>query len=118
MIKSESITVDAPSAGFVHLHHVQIEHNGVDMGGPMWFETDSLPWIIESLRACIEIYGEPARETECGGDSLKVFESGPEQAPIVNLRNRRAKDAEHGGVYALLMSKAIAEQLVERLAAL
>lgn len=114
----ESVTVTTPESGFLHVHHVQIEDSGVDMGGPLWLEQGSLAWVIEALRECIETYASPGSEATVGSDQLKVFESGPEPAPIINLRNRRAADAKHGGVYALLMSKRIAEQLLGELRAL
>jgi hypothetical protein len=47
-----------------------------------------------------------------------VFESGDEQAPIINLFNRRPDGALHAGVYALTMSKPIAEELLAQLSAI
>ncbi|WP_428267909.1 hypothetical protein [Haliangium sp.] len=117
MIVQETISLDLDEAGFVHIHHVQIENSGLDMGGPMWFERASLDWVRSSLRACLDTYASKAVETRLGQDDLKVYESGHEQAPIVNLRNRRPKDATHGGVFALMMSKPIAEELCQKLAA-
>jgi hypothetical protein len=118
MIKQESYSVDTSDAGFVHIHHVQIEDTGVDMGGHMWFERSNLRWVVDALQACLSTYGFPGVEAQSGQDQLKVFESGAEQAPIINLRNRRSKDAPHGGVYALMMSKPVAEKLTRELAAL
>jgi hypothetical protein len=118
MIKQESYSVDTSETGLIHIHHVQIEDTGVDMGGHIWFERTNLPWVVGSLRACVSTYGYPGTETQAGPDHLKVFESGAEQAPIINLRNRRAKETPHGGVYALMMSKPVAEKLILELAAL
>ncbi len=53
-----------------------------------------------------------------GQDSLKIFESGDEQAPIINLFNRRPDGSPHAGPYALMMSKPIAEKLLGDLSAL
>ena len=118
MIVKESYTLDTSDPDLIHIHHVQVEHNGVNMGGPMWFERKNLRWVVENMQACLTTYGFPAASLQSGADSLKVLESGPEQAPIINLLNRRDKAAPHGGVYALLMSKPIAEQLVKELAAI
>lgn len=118
MIKQESYSIDTSENGFIHIHHVQIEDTGVDMGGHMWLERGNLAWAVDSLQTCLSTYGFPGVETQSGQDHLKVFESGAEQAPIINLRNRRPKDAPHGGVYALMMSKPIAEKLTRELAAL
>ncbi|GAB4562630.1 MAG: hypothetical protein Tsb0020_11050 [Haliangiales bacterium] len=118
MIVQESISVATDDPEFIHIAHVQIENNGVDMGGPMWFERASLGWICDQLDACLEAYGFPGAETQSGDDALKVYESGPEQAPFVNLRNRRPKDATHGGVYVLMLSDPTARDLHSQLAAL
>jgi hypothetical protein len=118
MIKQESYSVDTSDSGVVHIHHVQLEDTGVDMGGHMWLERSNLRWVVDSLQACLGTYAFPGVETQSGQDHLKVFESGAEQAPIINLRNRRPKDAPHGGVYALMMSKPVAEKLTRELATL
>lgn len=115
MITSESISVSGSEPGFVHVQHRQLRDSGVDMGGPLWFGKDNLPWVIETLRECLGTYGFPGAEAQRGGDSFKIFESGPEQAPIVNIQNRRAKDGTHGGMFALLMSRPIAEELLHEL---
>jgi hypothetical protein len=118
MIVKESYTLDTSDPNIIHIHHVQVEHNGVNMGGPMWFERKNLPWVVQNLQACLTTYAFPEASLQSGPDDLKVLESGPEQAPIINLLNRRDKDAAHGGVYALLLSKPIAEKLVKELAAI
>jgi hypothetical protein len=118
MIEQESYSVDTSERGLIHIRHVQIRETGVDLGGPMWFERANLRWVVDSLRACMTTYAFPGVEMQNNHDQLHVFESGPEQAPIINLQNRRAKDAPHGGVYALMISKSVAEKLVAELAAL
>jgi hypothetical protein len=118
MIVKESYTVDTSDPKFIHIHHVQLEDTGVNMGGSTWFERGSLPWVVDTLRACLTTYAFPEATTQIGQDALKVYESGPEQAPIINLRNRRPKDAPHGGLSGFMMSKPYAEKLVEELAAI
>lgn len=117
-IVKETVTVDASEPGFVHLVQQRVKDTGQDIGGQLWFERAHLRWVVDTLRACLATYGFPETTTQGGQDSLKVFESGPEQAPVVNLFNVRPKDAPHGGVYARSMSREAAEQLVEQLAAL
>lgn len=117
-IVKETVTVSTPEPGFVHVVQSRVKDSGQDIGGQLWFERENLPWVIATLRACLATYGFPETAVQRGGDSLKVFESGPEQEPVVNLFNVRPKDAPHGGVYARTMSRSVAEQLVEQLAAL
>jgi hypothetical protein len=114
----ESCTVDVSHAGFVHLVHVRVKDTGVDIGGPLWFEWQSLPWVVQTLRSLLTIYAFPRTAADIGQDSLKVFESGDEQAPITNVMNRRPDGAPHGGVYAVMMGRTVAERLLDDLAAL
>lgn len=118
MIVSESYTIDTSDPDFIHIDYVQVWDRGSNMGGPMWFDRKNLPWVVQNMQACLTTYAFPEASLQSGPDSLKVLESGHEQAPIINLLNRRDKAAPHGGVYALLMSKPVAEQLVKELAAI
>jgi len=115
-IVKESCSVDLADPGFVHVIHERVKDTGQDIGGQLWFERASLPWVVTTLRACLATYGFPETATQLGADSLKVFESGPEQAPVVNLFNVRPQAAAHGGVYARSMSRPVAEALVDELA--
>ena len=117
-IVNESTKVDTADPGFIHIRHVQIKDTGVDRGGPIWFERQNLPWVVDTLRSCLTTYAFPRTAVDSGQDSLKIFESGDEQAPIINLFNRRPDGAPHAGVYALMMSKPVAEKLVDELAAI
>jgi hypothetical protein len=74
--------------------------------------------VVDTLRACLHTYAFPEAARQGGDDSLLVNESGPEQAPIINLRNRRPKGGVHGGAFTLAMSKPVAEKLVAELAAI
>jgi hypothetical protein len=114
----ESCSVDASDPGFVHILHVRIKDTGADRGGQMWFERQNLPWVVDTLRSCLTVYAFPRTTVDSGHDSLKIFESGDEQAPIINLVNSRSDGAPHAGVYALLMSKPIAEKLLIDLSAI
>jgi hypothetical protein len=115
-IVNESVSIDAAEPGFVRVTQVRVKDTGQDIGGQIWFERGSLAWVIDTLRACLATYGFPETTAQIGQDSLKVFESGPEQEPVINLFNVRPKDAAHGGVYARSMSRPIAEKLADELA--
>ena len=114
----ESCTVDVSHAGFVHLVHVRVKDTGADIGGPLWFERQNLPWVVQTLCSVLTIYAFPRTGADIGQDSLKVYESGDEQAPITNVLNRRPDGSPHGGVYAVMMGRTIAERLLDDLAAL
>ena len=74
--------------------------------------------MVQTLRSVLTIYAFPRTVIDIGQDSLKVFESGDEQAPITNVLNRRPDGSPHGGVYAVMMGRTIAERLLDDLAAL
>jgi hypothetical protein len=116
-IVHESCTVDLSHAGFVHLLHVRIKDTGQDRGGPLWLERQSVPWVVQTLRSLLTIYAFPRTTAEIGLDNLKAFESGDEQAPIINLLNLRPEGVPHAGVYAVMMSRPVAERLLDELAA-
>lgn len=118
MIKSESYSIDTSEPGFVGIRHVQKWDNGADLGGEIWFERGSLPWVVDTLRACTTTYGFPETSAQKGDDNLQVFESGPEQEPFVNLYNQRPAGSAHGGKYARGFSKPVALRLVDELAGL
>jgi hypothetical protein len=117
-ILKESFFIDTSEPGFIHVEHVQLSGSGVDMGSPMWFECANLRWVIDTLRACATTYAFPETNHQSGQDSLSVDESGPEQAPFINLYNRRPNDAPHGGAFVLAMSKPVSERLIDELDAL
>ncbi|NVB77368.1 MAG: hypothetical protein HOV81_03150 [Kofleriaceae bacterium] len=117
MITAESIDVDSSDPAFVRVRHVQIE-DGVDMGGTLVIERASATHLADQLEAATTQYGYPGSETKLGADELRVYESGPEQRPIVNVINRRAAAAPNGGVYGLMMTAPYAKQLAKLLRAL
>lgn len=117
-IVKESVTVAAAEPGFVHVVQERVKDTGQDIGGQLWFERAHVRWIVDTLRAALETYGFPETVHRGGQDDLKIFESGPEQEPVINLFNVRPKDAPHGGVYARSLSRRVAAQLVDQLAAL
>ena len=117
-IVKESYSIDTSEPGFIHVTFVKLVASGVDMGGPMWFERANLPWVVDTLRACIATYAFPETSKTAGQDNLAVLESGHEQQPFVKLRNRRPADAPHPGAFTISMSKPLAPQFVDELARL
>jgi hypothetical protein len=122
-IVQESYTIETAEPGFIHVQSVRLIESSVaggpiDMGGAMWFEHANLNWVIETLRACVTIYGFEKTSLQSGQDTLQVGESGPEQQPIVSLRNRRPADAAHAGAFTLALSKPLAITFVDALAKL
>jgi hypothetical protein len=114
-ILKESYSIDTSVPGFVHVQYTQLVDNGVDMGGHMWFERANLPWVVDALKTCINVYATPRVALQAGQDSLSVSESGHEQQPFIGLRNRRPADAPHPGAFAVSLTKPLATQFVDEL---
>ncbi|HTE55670.1 MAG TPA: hypothetical protein VK698_32670 [Kofleriaceae bacterium] len=112
----ETYTIDTSEPGFIGIRQVKVKEDGTDLSDHLWFERDSLSWVVDTLRAAISNYGFPRTETTIGKDSLRVFESGHEQAPYINLFNLRPADAPHGERFALAFSKQLVDKLVDQLA--
>ena len=115
-IQSETYSIDVSEPDFVHVHQVRVKDNGKDIGGHIWFERANLEWVVRTLRASVSTYAFPETTTRAGNDSLKVFESGHEQAPVINLFNVRPDGVPHGGVFARTFGKPVAAKLAEDLA--
>jgi hypothetical protein len=81
MITVDSISVDTSESNFVNVHYVQLD-DGIDMGGRLCIELQSVPTITEMLYACLNIYVSKTSERRCGHDSFRVYESGSDQQPI------------------------------------
>ena len=58
------------------------------MGGALWRRRESVLWVAESLSACLNIYAFPGPRRGKGTTASK-YSVGAEQAPFINLRNRR-----------------------------
>ncbi len=118
MITTDIISIDTAEPGFVNVHYVQVD-DGIDMGGWLCIEQESVPTVAELLHACLNIYAFPKTERRCGHDTFVVYESGPEQRPITNILNQRPPDGvPHSGVSGLMMTRLAAEDLVRQLLAL
>lgn len=117
-IAREMVSASRHAGAFIHVCHRQVETSGLDMGGDLWFEAQHAFWLADTLRASIDNWMCPVGELRSGADQLRVFESGHEWQPVINLRNRRDPAVTHGGVYVLMMSPPIAAQLARSLDAL
>lgn len=120
-IISDSYVLDLAQHEFIHIDYSSLRSTAAgehEFKASLWFERRNLRWLVEALRACIATYGLPEARAANGDDSLRVYESGPEPAPYVNLENERSKDAEHGGFQWFAMSKPLAKRLSDELAQL
>lgn len=104
-ILEECYVFDNSDPHFVYVLLTRRVESGVDMGGPMWIERTNVSWVVEKLRACITTYAFEPVSIQAGQDNLTVLESGPEQQPLVVVRNRRPAGAPHSGPFTLAMSK-------------
>jgi hypothetical protein len=119
VIVHEALSLDTSDPALLRVRYVQV-HDGAhsgglvhDVGGTLLVEAAAVPWLVAELAACLTTYGYPGAETAVGRSRIHVFESGPEQAPIVHVISRRP-DAD-GGASALGLTRAAARQLVELL---
>jgi hypothetical protein len=113
----ESLSIDASESGFIDVHYVQLDE-GLDMGGRLLLERQSVPLIIALLHASLNVGAFGGVECRCGDDSFRVYGSGSDQQPIINILNRRPDGAPRGGLTGLMLTTAAAEALFEQLCAL
>lgn len=116
MITVDSISVDTSEPNFVNIHYVQLD-DGLDMGGRLCIESQSVPTITEMLYACLNTDVSNPSERQCGHDSFKVYGSGSDQQSITNILNRRPDGAPHAGLTGLMMTRPAAEDLLKQLLA-
>jgi hypothetical protein len=114
LITHDAISVDASQPGFVNVNYLQVD-DGIDMGGRLCIERESIPTVIEMLHACLTVYAFPETKCRCGHDTFRVYESGPEQHPIINILNRRPDGVPHNGLSGLMMTKSATADLLEQL---
>jgi hypothetical protein len=120
-IISDTYAVDTSEQGFVRIDYSSQRTTAAGPHGlkaTLWFERPNLGWLIEALEACVTVDGLPERSTTSGQDVLRVYESGPEPAPYINLENERAEGAPHGGLQWFAMSKPLTVKLISELSEL
>jgi hypothetical protein len=117
-IVSDSYRIEPSEQGFVTLEYSSVMDTGgglVDERRSLSLERGSLSTLADALRTFLANAESPEISRSVGLDNFRVYESGPEQAPYVNLENERAKDVPHGGFSWFAMSKALAEKLAAEL---
>jgi hypothetical protein len=112
VITSESIDVDSSDPAVIKVTYVQMD-DGIDMGGKLSIDRATVPYLVDQLVAATTQYGFPGSDAQVGPDALRVYESGPEQAPIMNVIHER-----DGRVYGLMLTVPYARKLVDLLRAL
>lgn len=120
-IISDTYVMDASEEGFVRIDYSSQRATAAgphEFKATLWFERANLGWLIEALEACVSVYGLAEQSTTSGRDTLRIYESGPEPAPYINLENERAEDAPHGGFQWFAMSKPLARKLIGELSEL
>lgn len=118
IILDERYTIEPIGAAFVRVEHVRVLETGFDTGGRLWMERASALWVAERIRTCIATYGFEPVSIHVGQDNLQVSESGPEQQPLIVIRNRRPAGSPYEGAYSLGLSKPIAGDFADALARL
>jgi hypothetical protein len=113
-LAKESVSVDTSEPGFISVNYVQLD-DGLDMGGRLLLERKSVPLIVALLHACLNVDAFPGVECQCGDDALRVYGSGSDQQPIINILNRRSDGVPHGGLTGLMMTVPATEALFEQL---
>lgn len=111
MITQESIDLDTSDASVVRVRYVQMD-DGIDMGGELVIDRATVPYLVEQVEACATKYPYPQTTAKIGNDELRIYASGSDQMPIVNVINRRPEGGKAGGLYGLMMTEAYAKRLV------
>ena len=112
----ESYFIDTSEPDFVHIDHVEIGRRGVEMSCKVWFETANLPWVVDAIRARLTNRALPETGIDSGNDSLRVFETSFDDLSSIAIVNDRTDDAPYGGPHTQILSKSLAEELVDDLA--
>jgi hypothetical protein len=111
----ESHTIDESDPDFIHLRYVQMSRDGMDMGGPMWFERSSLRNVVDALRIRVTIEA-PVTQVDIGQDHFWFFRDNHGDPTLYGVENHRLLATPHGGKYTLLMGRGLARRVVRDLA--
>ena len=114
--RSETIDVSA-EGDLVRVEYHEIRDSGHDLGGVLWVERPSVSWLADALESGLDVHPFPEVSESRGDDNLRLYESGPEQAPVINIINRRAKEASNGGLCGVNVSVDVARKLLTLLSA-
>ena len=112
MITHESIALDTSDPQVLRVDYVQMDDD-IDMGGKLIFDRANIEYVLKEVEACCEHdYAETTAQV--GPDHLRVYQSGPDQRPIVNVLCKR-EAPPHAGLSGLMMTIPYAKKLVELL---
>jgi hypothetical protein len=115
---NETCTVDTSEPAFVRIDrtaNVAVPYGASPDHSTVWIERRNLPWLVAALRNSITVYGCPCQRTTAGHDSLRVDESGPEAAPLINIYNKRPTRVTHEGAQLITLTRPTAMQLLSDL---
>jgi hypothetical protein len=111
VISHESLALVLEDPNVVRVDYVQLDGR-VDMGGKLFVSRANLAYVAEQLEAaCAPDYA--ATDVQRGPERLRVYGSGSDQQPIVNILCNR----EPGGLSGLMLTIASAQKLAAMLRA-
>jgi len=113
VITHESLALDTSDPQVVRVNYVQLD-DGIDMGGKLVFDRANLGYVIKEVQAASG-YTYEKTEAQVGPDHFRIYQSGSDQQPIVNVLVRREKSLPHGGLTGVMMTIPYAKKLVELL---
>lgn len=114
MISHEDLTLDDSDRTFVRVTYVQID-KGIDMGGTLLVDRALAAALAERIEAVMS-RTEREVDVELGkGERLRIYESGSDQCPILNVTWRRPPSHPSPGLSGLMLTMPYAERLVRAL---
>lgn len=101
MITREALSLEPGDERIVRVTYVQMD-DGLDMGGTLIVSRANASWLAGELVACAERHGAyDAVDVQRGEDHVRVYASGSDQQPIVNVLVRRPESGLSGMMLTL-----------------
>lgn len=116
-ITSRRLRLSLRVAVLVVIRYLQLD-DGIDMGGTLRLEKQSVAGFIDTLLKFVYVYAQPEIVIRCGADDLTIYESGPVRQPCYNVLNRRATETPGGRLSGLMLTRWAAEEIMSKLLAL
>jgi len=111
----DHIKVSIAEQDVVCIHNISY-HRGLDVGGKLYIDRSSVPWLIDALTRYLE--SETGAEQKLGNDELQISQSGGGPFPRVCLENDRPNTATYAGEYIESFEVKVGHDLVKQLRAL
>ena len=89
---------------------------GRNMGGKLYIDRSSVPWLIDALTRYLE--SEIGAEQKLGNDELQISQSGGGPFPSICIVNFRSPNASYGRNYIQDIEVNVGHDLVKQLRAL